>query len=104
MSPPDDEDVMAAILARSRAAKEAAYAAARQAADAAGKEPFDLDVLDRDWPWNPDNRSKSMGNERPREVRIERWERVYYVEHPTILTMADFVAEMKRQQGLGAFD
>lgn len=77
---------------------------AKKEATSAGKEPFDLGVMDALWRDNPDRRSEALGHIIPEESRTADWSEVYYVQYPEITTMADFVAKMKEVQVQGFFD
>ncbi|MEQ1568386.1 MAG: hypothetical protein ABMA64_22310 [Myxococcota bacterium] len=90
--------------ARVRAEAAAVLAATEAAAIAAGKEPFDLEVLDRCWRDNPDARHAALGVAAPPDERRREWAHRYYVLYPEVRTNAAFVAAMKALQGEGAFD
>jgi hypothetical protein len=83
-----DRAYMAAVL------EEAKEKAARR-----GKEPFDLDKLES--LWKPFKYGEFLP---PREMRQQTWERIYYFDHPEIMTLAEFAAEMQVLDERGAFD
>jgi hypothetical protein len=58
-------------------------AAARAEADARGKEPFDLAALERLVD------TSSEGRVAPAEARHDRFEYMYYVENPGLMTIAE---------------
>jgi hypothetical protein len=72
---------------------------AREEAAARGKEPFDLDRLEAIW------KPFSYGRFFPaRETRQEEWENRYYLEHPEIMTLAEFARRMKEYDDKGYFE
>jgi len=85
----DADDLFEKILARNT--KERAERLARAKADAAarGKEPFDLAKLET----MAD--TSSEGRMDPEEVRRARFEEMYYVDHPSILTIEDFARKVE---------
>jgi hypothetical protein len=56
----------------------------RRAAATRGKEPFDLDALERLCD------TSSEGRLDPVDERRDRYEYGYYVEHPSIMTIAEY--------------
>lgn len=74
-----------------RDAKERAERLARAKADAAarGKEPFDLAKLEA----LAD--TSSEGRMDPEDLRRSKFEEMYYVEYPSILTIEDFAAKVE---------
>ena len=64
-------------------------AAARRDAAARGKEPFDLAKLETMCD------TSSEGRMDPEPVRHERFEEMYYVSYPQILTLEDFAREVE---------
>jgi hypothetical protein len=85
----DADDLFEKI--RERNAKERAerFARARADADARGKEPFDLAKLET----MAD--TSSEGRMDPEESRRARFEEMYYVDYPAILTIEDFAAKVE---------
>ena len=85
----DARDFLEKIWARD--AKEQAERLARAKADAAarGKEPFDLARLET----MAD--TSSEGRMDPEEDRRARFERMYYVDYPDILTIEDFARKVE---------
>ena len=69
-----------------------------------GKEPFDIDIMDKLWESNPDQLNVYFGCHNPREKRIAEWSDAYYLRCPQCRTMIEFVREMKDLQSHGAFD
>lgn len=70
---------------QSRLDRLAATKAAKKVADAQGKEPFDLKKLEEMC-----NTTNSADVEAPIERRYEKFERLYYVNYPNVLTLAEF--------------
>jgi len=64
-------------------------AEAKAKAAARGKEPFDLDALEKLCDTSVD------GVVEPRERRVERYERAYYVQHPSMMTIAELAARIR---------
>ena len=62
---------------------------AKAAAVASGKEPFDLAKLETMCD------TSSEGRMDPEGVRCERFEEMYYVHYPQILTLEDFAREVE---------
>lgn len=64
---------------------------AKARADAAtrGKEPFDLDKLEKLCD------TSSEGRVDPRDIRQDRFEHMYYVEQPQILTLAELAQHIE---------
>lgn len=77
---------------------------ATKEAHSEGKEPFDLDLMDRLWRDNPDKRFEAQGIPIHLENRIYEWSWKYYVQYPNLRTMSEFVAAMKASQMHGFFD
>ncbi len=71
---------------------------------AEGKEPFDLELMDKLWRDNPDMRSQALGKPISKEKRTADWSEIYYVQYPKIRTMKEFVAKMTEAQVNGFFD
>ena len=85
------EAFMAEIAERNARSQAEALSRAKAAAALAGKEPFDLDRLEQLVD------TSSEGRIDAREERYARYERMYYVERPSILTLEAFaraVAEL----------
>jgi hypothetical protein len=61
-------------------------AAARADADARGKQVFDLDALERLVD------TSSEGELAPVDARHDRFEYMYYVDHPSLMTLAELAA------------
>lgn len=74
-----------------------ALAAAKSAAKLRGKEPFDLATLET--MCDTTNPARLGGQPLPWEARVAEYERMYYIDHPEVMTLADFaniVAEWNR--------
>jgi hypothetical protein len=71
------------IIQRNARRRVEALAKARTEATARGKEPFDLEALERRCD------TSSEGRMDPDDVRRERFEYMYYVEYPSIVTIAE---------------
>ena len=83
-------------------ARQLALAKAEAYAD--GKEPFDLDQMDRLWRDNPDRRLMAQGLTLLPQERIAEWSEKYYVQYPEVRSMSEFVAKMMVSQVHGFFD
>lgn len=83
------EDLLARTdeAARQRRAEE--LATARADASARGKQPFDLEALERLCDTSHGGRLTS------REDRYSEFERRYYVHHPDVMTISEFAAVMR---------
>lgn len=92
------------LKAEQDAARVERLSRARTEAQTVGKEPFDLQVMDRLWRDNPDMRLMSQGLTISREERIADWSEIYYVQYPQVWTMREFVAKMVEAQVHGFFD
>jgi hypothetical protein len=84
----DAEKFVAETQARVRAEREDALASAKAAADARRKEPFDLDKLETMCD------TSSEGRLDARDRRVRRFEELYYVHYPDILTLAEFARKI----------
>jgi hypothetical protein len=83
---------------------EANLETAKSEAHASGKEPFDLDLLERLWPENPNARAAANGIDVPRTQRLKEWEHSYYLLYPGMRTNAEFIDRMKTLAAHGCFD
>jgi hypothetical protein len=77
------------LKARNDKARAERLERARADADARGKEPFDLAKLET----MAD--TSSEGRMDPEESRRARFEEMYYVQYPDILTIEDFAAKVE---------
>jgi hypothetical protein len=87
----DDEEATALleeIGRRNTERRTERLAAAKRDAAARGKEPFDLAKLETMCD------TSSEGRMDPEPVRQERFEELYYVRFPQILTLEDFASEV----------
>lgn len=87
----DDRQWFDKLAAEAEARQEAQLCEARQDAMTRGKEAFDLDRLEALVDTTTD-----LGGLPPREERQRRWERLYYLSWPEVMTMAEF-AERRRE-------
>lgn len=79
---------MAEIRERNARVRAEALARARSEAAANGKEPFDLEKLETMCD------TTTNGRVDPIEERHARFEEMYYVSYPKILTIADFARKV----------
>jgi hypothetical protein len=86
----EGKSVIDEILERNRRLMAEQLAKAKADAQANGKEPFDLEALERLCDTSGD------GVVAPIDERRARFEYKYYVENPSIRTIADFAALLRR--------
>lgn len=79
----DAREFMDKVAAQYEEEKRRQLAEAKAAAQALGKEPFDLDKLEQLCD------TSSEGRVDPIEQRQERFERMYYVSHPEMMTLQE---------------
>ena len=92
--PQDDDAFYRRLFAKQRALSASRLAAAKAEQHAAGKEPFDLDALERIY-----DTSTEAGALGSRETRQKQYERYYYLLYPHVMTLEEF-AKAKAQNDL----
>lgn len=100
----NDNELISQMRAQNLALAAQRLAEAKAAALAEGKEPLSLEVLDRVWPWNPDNRDIAEGYPPTQEERLARWEHPYYIGHAEVRTTEEFALLMNSLDLQGAFE
>lgn len=97
-------DENARLMRRQQAERAMQVNAAREAAKAAGKEPFDLSRFYALWRDNPDAHLAANGVTTPPEECTRIWEESYYITHPEVQSLEEFVNRLKVSQAHGSFD
>lgn len=85
----DARDFVAKVDAEARQRRADRLAAAKAEALAGGKEPFDLAKLETMCD------TSREGQLDPVDVRTQRFEEMYYVQYPSIATLADFARKVE---------
>jgi len=83
--PKDDSEYVAKLFAKQRAERAARLAAAKQEQHAAGKQPFDLEALEKIY--DTSNESGYLGS---LENRQQQYEEYYYVTYSHVKTIEEF--------------
>lgn len=83
--PRDDNELFRQLLAKQRAERESQLTAAKEQQHTAGKEPFDLDSLERIY--DTTTEAGALGS---RESRQRQYEVYYYLLYPKVMTLGEF--------------
>ena len=84
------EEFLRNLIAEEKAEVTERYERLRREGLAAGKEPFDLDVLELHY-----RPLRYLKNRPPREERLAHYRHVYYADCPKIMTIVEFARQLE---------
>jgi hypothetical protein len=88
-----DGSALDALLKKRAAEHKQRLDAAKRAAPGRGKEPFDLDELEK-----LHDTTEGEGFDHPREERVATYEELYYVRFEEVLTIKQFAEALRKRQ------